>query len=94
MLVAPAAGVGRINTDDRDAAAGSHTDQPGAELSGGDAGDGAAQPFSALAAAQGFAPGGARVGEVEVFGHDRRTVVSLRQVQQRADPRTHPPVAP
>ena len=61
---------------------------------GGDTGDGAAQPFPALSAAQGFAPGGARVGEVEVFHHDRRAVVLLRQIQQRADGGAHPPVTP
>ena len=93
MLGTPAAGVGRIHPDDRDPAAGGHPGQPSAELSGRDASDGAAQSLSALSAAQGLAPGGARIGEVEVLHHDRRAVVLLGQVEQRADGRAHPSVA-
>jgi hypothetical protein len=41
----------------------------------GDAGHGAAKPLPADPAPQGFAPGGPRVGEVEVFHHDRGALV-------------------
>jgi hypothetical protein len=71
MLGTPAAGVGRVDTDDRDPTASGHADQPDAETAGGDPGHGAAQPFAAGAATQGFAAGGARIGEVQVFHHDR-----------------------
>ncbi len=60
----------------------------------GIAGDGAAQPFPAPAAAQSLAPGGARVGEVEVFHHDRRAILPVGQIEEPADGRTDPPVAP
>ena len=94
VLGAPAAGVGRIHPDDRDPAPRGHAAQPGAEPSGGDASNGAAQPFPALATAEGFPAGGARVGEVQVLHHDRRAALPVGQLKQRADGRAHPPIAP
>ncbi len=94
MLGAPAAGVGRIHPDHRDAAAGGHGGQPVAELGGRDTGNGAAQPFAALTAAQGFAAGGARVGEIKVLHHDRRAILLLGVIKQLGDRRAHPPIAP
>jgi hypothetical protein len=92
VLAAPRTGVGRVHTDHRDTAPGRHADQSIPESAGGDAGDGAAQPFPARTAAQGFASGGAGVGEVEVFHHNRRTVVVVGVVEQGGDRRAHPPV--
>ena len=94
MLGAPAAGVGRIHPDDRDPAAGGYAAQPGAQLCGGNAGDGAAQPFPAPTAAQGFPPGGARVGEVEVSATTAGAAAVLGVVEQLADGRAHPPITP
>ncbi len=92
MLVSPLAGVDGVHADDRHAASGGHTGQPIPEPSGGDAGDGAAQAFCAFPAAQGLAPGGPRVSEVEVLHHDRRTVVLLGVVKHGGDRGAHPPV--
>ena len=64
VLGAPLAGVGRIHPDHADTPAGSHAGQSMTESGGGDAGHGASQPVAAPAAAQGFPPGGAGVGEV------------------------------
>jgi hypothetical protein len=81
VLGAPAAGVGRVNPDDRGAAPGRHADQPGTELCGGDTRDGAAQPFTTLAAAQSLTPGGARIGEIEVLDHNRRAAAVLGVIE-------------
>jgi hypothetical protein len=93
-LGAPAAGVGRVHADHRDAAAAGHAGQPGTELSGRDASDGAAQLLSPLPTAQRFPTGGARVGEIKILDHDRRAVLLAGQGEQHADRRTDPPVAP
>ena len=94
VLGTPAAGVGRIHPDDCDPVARRHAGEPGAELPRGDASDGAAQSLSALTAAQCFPAGGSRVGEVEVLHHNRPTLVLVGAIEQRADGRTDPPVAP
>jgi hypothetical protein len=60
----------------------------------GDAGDGAAQTFPTLPVAECFPAGGARVGEVKVFYHDRRAVLLAGVIEQPGDGRTHSPVAP
>ena len=70
VLIAPPAGVGGINADDRDPAAGGHRGQPVPELRGGDTGDGAPEGLPALSATHGFPAGGAGVGEVEILHHD------------------------
>jgi hypothetical protein len=93
MLAPPHAGVGRIHTDYRDATACCHGGESVAESSGGDAGDGAAQPFPAGAAPQHFAPVGPGISEIPVLHHHRCTVVSGGQVQQRGDRCPHPPIA-
>jgi hypothetical protein len=71
VLGAPFSCVGRIDADDRDAAAGGHCGQAGAEARSGDAGHGAAEPFPTFAAAHGVAAGGAGIGEVEALDHHR-----------------------
>jgi hypothetical protein len=93
MLAPPHAGVGRVHTDDRDATACCHGGESVAESSGGDTGDGAAQPFPAPTAPQRFAPGGPGISEIQVLHHHRRTVLSGGQVQQRGDRGPHPPIA-
>ena len=94
MLVAPAAGVGGVHPDHGDTAAGSHADQPGPKLRGGDTGHGAAQSLCAFPAAEGFPARGPRVGEVQILDHDRCAVVVLSVVEQMRDRRTHPPITP
>ena len=93
MLGTPAARVGRIHPDHGDPATAGHTDQPGTETRGGDAGYRAAQSLSALSAAEGFPAGDARVGEVEVLHHHRRAVLLLGVIEQIGDGRAHPPIA-
>ncbi|PJD99821.1 MAG: hypothetical protein CK428_32965 [Mycobacterium sp.] len=85
MLGAPPAGVGRIDTDDRDTAAGRHCSESAAESSGGYAGHCAPQPFTAAAAAQRFTSGSAGVSEIKVLDHDRGALVRLGDVEQCGD---------
>jgi len=70
-LGAPFAGVGRIDADDRDAAAGRHRGESNTEFRGGDTGHGGAEPFPTRAAAQCFAADRTCVGEVEVLDDHR-----------------------
>jgi hypothetical protein len=80
-LVTPAAGVGGVHADHRQAAARRHADQSIPEPAGRNTRHGAAQPLTPLAAAQGFAPGGPRIGEIQVLDHDRPTSVVLGVVE-------------
>jgi hypothetical protein len=64
MLVAPPAGVGRIDADDRDAVSGGHGGEAIAELRSGDARHRTTKPFPTPAAAHGFAAGSAGTDEV------------------------------
>jgi hypothetical protein len=71
MFGAPLAAVYRVHPDHGDAAAGSHRDETGAEITRRDRGHGATQPLAALAASQSFASGGAGVGKIKVLHHHR-----------------------
>jgi hypothetical protein len=93
VLVAPAAGVGRVHADHRDSAADRHADQPIPELGGGNSSDVATQSFPPFSAAEGFPAGGAGVGEVEILRHDRRAVVLLGVIEQGGDRRAYPTIA-
>jgi hypothetical protein len=71
MVVAPSAGVGRVDSDYCDSAASRHGDQTSTELTSRDPGDRASEIFPAGAAAQRFPPRQSGVSEVEVFYCDR-----------------------
>ena len=75
MLTPPHAGVGRVDADHRDTAPSRHAGEPVPESSGGDAGYGTSQPFTAPAAAQGFTSGRPSVSEIKILHHDRRALV-------------------
>jgi hypothetical protein len=96
MLDAPLAGVGGIHPDHADTAAGGHGAQPGAEPAGGDTSNGAAQLLTASAAAQGFAPSRAGIGEIKILDHDRTTAPLPGVVEQGGDRRApaHPGATP
>jgi hypothetical protein len=81
MLGAPLAGVGGIDTDDRDAAAGGHGGQAGAEARRGDTSHGAPEPFPTLAAAHRVTAGGAGIGEIEVLDDHRRASGVTRSIE-------------
>jgi hypothetical protein len=93
VLGPPLTGVGRIDPDDRDAPSGRHRAQPGAELAGGNAGHGTAEPFPPVSVAQRVAAGGAGIGEVQVLDHHRRAVMDLGVVEQGGDRCADPPIA-
>ncbi|BBX95908.1 hypothetical protein MLAC_12020 [Mycobacterium lacus] len=93
MLAAPQAGVGRIDTDYCDAAAGGHRGEPVPETPSRDTRDGAPQPLPTLPAAQCFASGGAGIGEIEVLHRDCAAVVVHGKVEQRGNRGSNPPIA-
>ncbi len=80
VLGAPAAGVGRVDSDDRDPRGVAHRGQPGAKPAGGHAGD---QPAEACAAAV-FLPG-LLGGEVQVLDRDRRHATGAGPVQETGE---------
>jgi hypothetical protein len=92
VLGAPFAGVGRIDADDRDAAAGRHRGQAGPEFRGGDTGHGAPEPFPPRAAADRFAADRTCVDEVEVLDDHRRAPGVGRGIEQGGDCCEDPPV--
>ena len=85
MLVAPGAGVGGVDRVQLDCGCCALGGEPVAEHRGGDAGHRFAEPFAALAAAHGLAPGGAGMGEVEVLDRDGADAMAARVVHQRGD---------
>jgi len=93
VLSAPFAGVGRVHPDHGDAAAGRHRGESGAELGGGDAGGGAAEPLPTCAAAHRVAADGAGIGDVEVLDHHRGALSVGGGIEQGGDRRPDRPVA-
>jgi hypothetical protein len=85
MLEPPLGGVGGINRHHPQLLVGAHLGQPVAELPSGDAGYGAPQPLTALAAPQGLAALGTCLGEVEVLDRDHPATVGLGQGDELAD---------
>ena len=71
VLGAPAAGVGGVHPDHRQAAAGRHADQPISEPAGRYAGHDLAQPLGVFAAAEGLALLAERRPDVVVLGRRR-----------------------
>ena len=93
MLVTPAAGVGRIHPDYRDASAGRHRGQPATKLAGRDASHRVAQPLATATATQCFPSSRTGVRKVKVLHHDRGARRVLSVVEQGGDGGTDPPIA-
>lgn len=77
VLGAPAAGVGRVHGNDRDAGLVGHRGQPGAELAGGHAGDELPEPFAPAVFLAGLL-----CREVQVFNRDGLHAAGPGPVQQ------------
>ena len=84
VLGAPPAGVGRVYADHRDAAAGWPSRSAGCGTSRWGSRPRCGGVVSRAAAAQGFAAGGAGIGEVEVLHHHRRAAVLCSARSSRA----------
>lgn len=93
MLGAPSTGVGGIDCPQVDAGLGGHGGEPVTEHRSRDPRYSAPETFPPDATAHGLAPGGAGVGEVEVFDRDRGDGVAAGVAQQLSDGVAHLRVA-
>jgi hypothetical protein len=71
VLLAPCAGVGRVDRKQPDTGRSGLCGEPVTEHRGRDAGYRFAEPFATLAAAHRLAPDGAGISEIEVLDRDR-----------------------